>query len=125
MDYIHTLFIMEDDLDEDDMGGFRKEIPEISSSDQNTTGEPSEPNHPLPASIPNWCVCGNCSPMSQDIENKCCNQRKCITLSQSLQNYALTQMFWNYVFGTELTFQMTSKITVPGHLEKLHTDSLS
>ena len=62
MDYIHTLLIMEDDLDEDDMGEFGKEIPEISSSDQNTIGEPSEPNYPLLASLPDWCVCGNCRP---------------------------------------------------------------
>ena len=56
VDYILTLLIMEDDLDEDDMGEFGKEIPEISSSDQNTTGEPSEPNHPLPASLPDVCM---------------------------------------------------------------------
>ena len=57
MDYIHTLLIMEDDLDEDDMGEFGSEEPhELGSSDQNTTGQPAEPNHPLPASLPDWCV---------------------------------------------------------------------
>ena len=35
MDYIHTLLIMEDDLDEDDMGQFGSEEPhELGSSDQ-------------------------------------------------------------------------------------------
>ena len=90
MDYIHTLLIMEDDLDEDDMGEFGSEEPhELGSSDQNTTGQPAEPNHPLPASLPDWCVCGHCRPMSQEVENKCCKQRRCITLSQRFAKLCL------------------------------------
>ena len=29
--------------------------------------------------LPDWCVCGRCRPMSEEIENKCCKLKKCIT----------------------------------------------
>lgn len=63
MDYIHTLLIMEDDLQEDDMGEFGIETQDIRSSNQNTTGQPAEPNHLLLASLPDWCLCEHCRPM--------------------------------------------------------------
>ena len=36
---------------------------------------------PPPAEVPSWCKCGKCRPMSQEVENKCCKQKNCITLS--------------------------------------------
>ena len=38
---------------------------------------------------PDWCVCGKCHPMSQEIENKCCKLKKCITLSSRFTKLCL------------------------------------
>ena len=84
MDYIHTLLIMEDDLDEtehdEDMGAFEEDSGELRNSDQqsnsdqllsnqhqrhSSAGSP-EPRNPLPTSAPDWCVCGYCRPMPQE-----------------------------------------------------------
>ena len=86
MDYIHTLLIMEDDLDEtehdEDMGAFEEDSGELHNDKDQThsSAGPPEPHNPLPTSAPDWCVCGYCRPMPQEIENKCCRQRNCITL---------------------------------------------
>ena len=92
MDYIDTLLIMEDDLDEDDetLGEFGEPSNEnISSPVMNSSQSPShsrsqDPNpmpDPRPTSAPDWCKCGKCRPMPQEVENKCCKQTKCITNS--------------------------------------------
>ena len=89
MDYINMLLIMEDDLDEDDerLGGFG------GPSDESPLGQGVNPSHshshsqsqdlnptpdPIPASVPD-CKYGKCRPMPQEVENKCCQQKKCIT----------------------------------------------
>ena len=85
MDYIDSLPIMEDDLGEsEDLGEFGQlseqadeEMPAQSSS--NT--EISNPVQDPPGTVPDWCDCGKCRPMPQEIENKCCKLKKCITLS--------------------------------------------
>lgn len=86
MDYIDTLLIMEDDLDEvEDLGEFCQLSTEQPTS---TTGrlmtQDSENQDQAMASvsgIPDWCVCGRCRPMPQEVENKCFNLKTCITLS--------------------------------------------
>jgi hypothetical protein len=85
MDYIDSLLIMEDDLDESEaLGEFGQsseqadeEMPAQSSS--NT--EISDPVQDPPGTVPDWCDCGKCQPMPQEIENKCCKLKNCITLS--------------------------------------------
>jgi hypothetical protein len=83
MDYIHTLLIAEDDLDEDsevlnnfsdESGQAGETVNSDRSSDQQ--GEGTTVNH---EAGPSWCVCSNCLPMPQEIENKCCGLKKCIT----------------------------------------------
>ena len=88
MDYIDMLLIMEDDLDEDDerLGGFG------GPSNESPLGQGVNPSHspshsqsqdlnptpdPIPASVPDWCKCRKCRPMPQEVENKCCQQKKC------------------------------------------------
>ena len=86
MDYIDTLLIMEDDLDEDDQGAERLGAFGESSNDNplNSGIDPSQsqsPSHsqsqdpnPMPEptleSVPDWFTCGKCRPMPQEVENK-------------------------------------------------------
>ena len=83
MDYIDTL-IMEDDLDEDDQGAERLGAFGESFDPLNSGIDPSQsqsPSHsqsqdpnPMPEptleSMPDWCTCGKCRPMPQEVENK-------------------------------------------------------
>ena len=39
--------------------------------------------------VPDWCKCGQCRTMPQKIENKCCNQRSCVSLCQRFQKLCL------------------------------------
>ena len=73
MDYIHTLTIAEDDLDEeandtverfDDGAELPPEIP-------SEHGEGSDKGN-----IPPWCISYNCRPMPLEVENKSCKQKK-------------------------------------------------
>ena len=107
MDYIHTLLIMEDDLDktehDEDMGAFEEDTRELRNSDQQSNSDqllsnqdqphssagPPEPDNQLPTSAPDWCVCGYCRPMPQEIEYKCCRQKNCITLTSRFAKICL------------------------------------
>lgn len=88
MDYIHTLLIMEDDLDAEgtNMVG-EEDTTETALASATTTAvaEPSagevDPGPSGSAPLVEWCVCSLCRPMPQAIENKCCQQRNCITTS--------------------------------------------
>ena len=92
MDYIHSLLIMEDDLDETNgrqtedssqMGQLcttnsaNSGLRQVEETEASTSaGDPSG-SHPAVA-LP-WCVCQQCRPMPQEIENKCCKLTTCIT----------------------------------------------
>ena len=41
------------------------------------------------SSAPDWCVYGRCRPMPQEIENKGCKNRKCITLTSCFTKLCL------------------------------------
>ena len=90
MDYIHTLLIMEDDLDAEgtEDAEMADEINEAT-----TTAEPPAGNvDPGPSgsvAAPDWCVCGWCKPMPQEIENKCCRQRTCISTTARFNKLCL------------------------------------
>ena len=95
MDYIETLLITEDDLDEDEnFGEFSNTATNQATGLALAGSEPSNQG-PIPSNtqnpddvedsasgaVPDWCVCGKCHPMPQEVENKCCKLKKCITLS--------------------------------------------
>ena len=92
MAFIHSLLIilMEDDLDENE---FEPSSPsttpmtaEMSLAGSTTCPDP-EPSSIIPSV--NWCVCGMCRPMPQAVESKCCQQRRCITLTSRLSKLCL------------------------------------
>jgi len=92
MDYIDTLLIMEDDLDEDqeDLGEFGESSAmgnDSNQPEQELFGEPTDES--TNNSTPDWCVCGRCRPMPQEVENKCCKLKKCITLTSRFAKLCL------------------------------------
>ena len=82
------------------MGEFGDLAGESTSSDQQLRQQcskepppnpPDQPDsqHSPPIDVPDWCVCGNCRPMPQDVKNKYCRQKKCITLLSRLTKLCL------------------------------------
>ena len=86
MDHIHSLLIMEDGLDEEDI--------DTVGEDTETTpvgGTIATALLPHPAEVDlgpsgcaqlvGWCICSRCRPMPQALENKCRQLRTCTTTS--------------------------------------------
>ena len=88
VDYIHGLLIAEDDDDDDDDcdretdGVDSTAIASGASVETSIAAAPPaqdpEPGSSSTTSLP-WCKCNVCVVMSQEIENKCCGQRRCVT----------------------------------------------
>ena len=95
MDYIDSLLVLEDDLDEDLGEPFTDESQATSAStSQAYNSEPTQQNvseaqESAISAVPDWCVCGRCRPMPQEIENKCCKLKKCITSSSRFTKLCL------------------------------------
>lgn len=86
MDYIHSLLIMEDDLDEDAPAS---NTPEQTSLEEEPEVEPEPgPSRSTDSLLP-WCKCDFCQVMPQEIENKCCGQRWCVTRHSCFQKLCL------------------------------------
>ena len=86
MDFIHSLLIMEDDLDEDAPAS---NTPEQTSIEEEPEVEPEPgPSRSADSLLP-WCKCGFCQVMPQEIENKCCGQRWCVTRHSRFQKLCL------------------------------------
>ncbi|XP_078364989.1 uncharacterized protein LOC144649373 [Oculina patagonica] len=82
MNYIHGLLIMEDDLEDESLNSSDITPTPGTSTEEQLTNMEGTPG-PIPPSgsstIP-WCKCVMCQIMPQDIENKCCSQRRCVTI---------------------------------------------
>jgi hypothetical protein len=98
MDYIDTLLIMEDDLDENQEDGDLGEFGESSMTGDDNNDPPEQDSSREPTgdstnnstvNTPDWCVCGRCRPMPQEVENKCCKLKKCITLTSRFTKLCL------------------------------------
>ncbi|CAH3121810.1 unnamed protein product, partial [Porites lobata] len=117
MDYIDMLLIQEDPEDENDDAALpsslslspQKSPPnpaqstpastpasDSSISGTSTSGGPSSFRPPSTASmarssepVPEWCKCGHCRRMSQEVENRCCNSRDCVSLSARFRKLCL------------------------------------
>jgi hypothetical protein len=92
MGYIDMLLIMEDDLDENHEDGEFGES-SMTGDDNNDPPEQDSSREPTGDSTnnnkPDWCVCGRCRPMPQEVENKCCKLKKCITLTSRFTKLCL------------------------------------
>lgn len=90
MDYIHTLLIMEDDLDES--GDIIAETETAGASGTTVAVTVSSAAEPVPSPgspLVDWCTCCLCRPMPQAIENMCCKQSKCITTTSRFAKLCL------------------------------------
>ena len=99
MDFIHSMSITLYDDDDDDHGSNvdHEEIqeaevtaPALAVLRTASASSSSDPN-PTPRSepIPQWCKCGQCQTMPQDVENKCCRRRSCISLTRRFEKLCL------------------------------------
>ena len=77
MDYIYTVLIAEDDLDSS-----------FTATAESSTTRSGRPDPGSFSSAP-WCKCGLCVIMPQEIENKCCGQKKCVTTHTRFQKLCL------------------------------------
>ncbi|XP_068731531.1 uncharacterized protein [Montipora capricornis] len=103
MEFIDMLLIMEDpdeSSDESSMAPLATPL-DPSTSGSSSTDQPtplaSGAVVPRPTStmenssepVPEWCKCGQWRAMPQEIENKCCNQRSCVSLCRRFQKLCL------------------------------------
>lgn len=77
MDYIDSLLIMEDDLDNafndnDDDAEVYSRAAKANVAIQPPQPIPQQRQRPVPV----WCVCGNCRNMPLEVEKVCCRKKK-------------------------------------------------
>jgi len=75
MEYVDSLLIMQDDEND------------VEPSEETKGSGGSQPPHSEPTA--DWRKCRHCQPMSQEIENKCCGLRKCVTTRRRFEKLCL------------------------------------
>jgi len=96
MDYIHTLLIMEDDLDDTNETGDMIAETKTAGATCTTVAVTVSSAEPVPSPgspLVDWCTCGLCRPMPQAVENKCYKQSKCITTTSHFAKLCLDPDF--------------------------------
>ncbi|CAB4002850.1 P2X purinoceptor 7-like [Paramuricea clavata] len=131
MDYIETLLIMEDDLDNesDTLENMQTGILMICKAAASLRHRAWNHHRIIlhHAKLHEWCRCEKCRPMPQQVENKCCGLKKCITMIARFDNDCmfLIPMCW-----PELCIRNAGDIRndreaiVQGPSGNLHTDNL-
>ena len=96
MDHIDALLLMEDSGEDSDteVNNLEAHIDNSHGSDGHHITPPGAGQQQPPAwrssePPPEWCKCGNCRNMSQEIENVCCKKRKCVTENARFQKVCL------------------------------------
>ena len=109
MDFIDMLLIMEDPDESSDESNTTPLATSLEPSTSTSGSSPIAHGHQLtplasnaviprptsslensPQPVPEWCKCGQCRTMPQEIENKCCKQRTCVSLSRRFQNQTVS-----------------------------------
>ena len=116
MDYIHRLLIAEDDLDGDENESTNLAPSSIATELTRTATAAASPEpgpSPAGSSLPSWCKCGVCTIMPQEVENKCCEQRRRVTMYARFQKLCLDPDVLSLQSVIGETSGMTRRITVP------------
>lgn len=126
MDNIHTLLIMEDDLNDEPS-------PDVLSIECNSNVPDgativhvsSKPGPSGGQHVVDWYVCGHCKPMPQEVENKCCKLKGCITTTDRFAKLCLDQDVLELCCEIWEKFAMIEKTIAQDLFARLHTDSLT
>ena len=118
MDYVDSLLLLEP---EDENG---------SDQEPNLDANTSPVRVPQPSRqsidqepVPEWCKCMNCRTMPQEVENKCCGRRNCVSQGRRFRKLCLDAEYYNFVQRTEQTFAMTDRTVVVVLFAKLPTET--
>ena len=119
MDYIHTVLIAEDDLDDLNKEATVPAMTEWGKTEQSRISASSPESGPSSRLSISWCKCRVCEIIPQKIENK-----TMLLLAAQMCDYTLkvpeivlTLMFSNSLEGKGETTLMIEKITAIGHSE--------
>ena len=121
------LLIMEDDLDE----GHEEDESDVTPTPSTSTDLACSSNAwtPDPAPSPSnnaipWCKCGVCQIMPQEIENKCCGLRRCVTTHTLFSKLCLDPDVIQLAIRNRGDIEMTGTTTALGLLERLAIASM-
>lgn len=73
--------------------------------------------------VPGWCICGICRQLPDDVENKCCRKRQCVTslqvFHQAIVNRAVLEVAMKIrfdMFVETADFQMSTGKQLTGNI---------
>ncbi len=127
MDYIHGLLIMEDDLEDESSNNSDITPTPGTSTEEQLTSLERTPGLKTPSgssTIP-WCKCGMCQIIPQDIENKCCSQRRCVTIHSRFSKLCLDPDVLQLAIRNSVISEMTEMTIALVPLGRQPTNSLS
>lgn len=91
MDHIHSLLIMEDDLDED-----TESTPDMASASPITAQTSAEGPGPSSGTSLPWCKCGTCQVMPQELKINVVGKGDVSQIIQDFKNCAWTRMYFSW-----------------------------
>ena len=89
MDYVDSLLLMEPE-DENNASDQELDLAEDVRADASPVRVPQPSRQSIDEEpVPEWCKCSYCRTMPQDIENKCCGRRNCVSQTRRFCNLCL------------------------------------